>query len=246
MASSTSMSPSPSRSPQGPLVVQGKPCAILPGSPQVVQSYTPPLPANSPAQPNLSAANLPHEEQPPATNLAAHNAWDQLPPGWKISYHPSDGRMYYLETDTGRQSWTHPWANSDAPENCGGPVRGGRFRERLSKWVNGSQGHDRDRSAYDDRFQDDPRAATRRPDSHQCCAVFACLVMPPLGLCALFHSLKVGKSWKEGRYGDAMDHSRQSYNYAWFGVLIAIVVLLYFWLADVDWDFHFDEWFNFD
>jgi len=156
--------------------------------------------------------------------------------------------VYYLEKETGRTSWTHPFAKKSGASQRGGASNGGGggLRDKFSEWRDGNQQSDGERIAHDDRFRDDPRAATGRPDSHQCCAVFSCLVMPPLGVCALFHSVKVGEAWREGRYGDAMDHSRQSYNYAWFGVLIAIVVFLYFWLRDGDWDLDFDEWLDFD
>lgn len=90
-----------------------------------------------------------------------------------------------------------------------------------------------------------PGSASFRPDSHQCCAVFALIVMPPLGCCSLFHSVMVDRAWSQGRFGDAVNHSRQSYNYAWFGVVVAIVLGVYFLIGGEapDWmpDFDFND-----
>lgn len=91
-----------------------------------------------------------------------------------------------------------------------------------------------------------PHSARDRPPSHQCCAVVSMAAFLPLGICATIHSSRVKKAWDEGRYGDAIDHSTQAYNYAWFAYLIFIILFLYFWLRDGDaMDFDFDG-FDFD
>ena len=75
-------------------------------------------------------------------------------------------------------------------------------------------------------LQDTPTNANLRPDSHQCCAVISFFAFPPLGCCAVFHSCMVDRAWSQGRYGDSVNHSRQSYNYAWFGVVVFIVGII--------------------
>ena len=77
-----------------------------------------------------------------------------------------------------------------------------------------------------------PNHTRSRPESHTCCALLSTIVFPPLGLYALYHSLMVKKSWSEGRVQDAIIHSRQSYNYAWFGGVVFFVLFIYFTVSD--------------
>jgi len=128
----------------------------------------------------------------------------QLPSGWKVAYRETDGRMYYFELASGRTSWNHPLA----PE--------------MPKTANGAT-----------IIPESPATASRRPDSHQCCALFSCIVFPPLGIFALVHSVLTYRSWSKGKYGDAFDHSRQAYNFAWWGVAIFLgFVAYYFFFGD--------------
>ena len=78
----------------------------------------------------------------------------------------------------------------------------------------------------------------RQPSTHQAFAVLSTILFPPLGICALLHSFLVKRAWKDGRYGDARDHSDQAYSYAWFGCLCFAFVFMYLWLSDGDvgWD----------
>ena len=89
-------------------------------------------------------------------------------------------------------------------------------------------------------LQDTPTNANLRPDSHQCCAVISFFAFPPLGCCAVFHSCMVDRAWSQGRYGDAVNHSRQSYNYAWFGVVVFIVLFVYYAVSGKD--FEWENW----
>lgn len=89
-------------------------------------------------------------------------------------------------------------------------------------------------------LQDTPTNANYRPDSHQCCAVISFFAFPPLGCCAVFHSCMVDRAWSQGRYGDAVNHSRQSYNYAWFGVVVFIVLFVYYAVSGND--FEWENW----
>lgn len=98
------------------------------------------------------------------------------------------------------------------------------------------------------RLIDNPLHATRRPDSHQCCACFSLAMCPCLGACAMMHSYQVDRAWNDGRYGDAVNHSKQAYNYAQCAVVLGIVLVVV-WLIrrrDGDWEWPdwnlFDEW----
>ncbi|CAB9507147.1 expressed unknown protein [Seminavis robusta] len=53
-----------------------------------------------------------HGKSLPATS----NPFTVVPPGWTITPDPSDGRLFYLETATGRRSWTHPHAPAQLSE----------------------------------------------------------------------------------------------------------------------------------
>ena len=92
---------------------------------------------------------------------------------------------------------------------------------RRTTWVHPSDPH---RTLY----LDTPLNATRRPSSHQCKAVVALLLFPPLGLCALMHSCLVDRCWNSGRYGDAVNHSRQAHAYANFSNFVGVI--LWIWL----------------
>jgi hypothetical protein len=98
--------------------------------------------------------------------------------------------MYYFELATGKTTWNHP-STPSFPAQDGGNVG-----------------------------QETPMTASKRPDSHQCCAVLSCLVFPPLEIFALVHSIMTYRSWNQGNYWNAVDHSRQAYTFAWWGVAI--------------------------
>jgi hypothetical protein len=135
----------------------------------------------------------------------------QLPPGWRVARQEADGRLFYQEMATGRMSWVHPMANQEG------------------------DGLDRRKNLLDT-----PMNASRRPDSHQCCACVSLLTCLPMGVCALFHSHKVDQAWKMGNYGDAVDHSRQAHNYACWGSVIGIALFLIWWFRNHD--FEFPDW----
>lgn len=82
------------------------------------------------------------------------------------------------------------------------------------------------------------RANRRQPSSHYCIAALSAILFPPLGLCALMHSFRVRRSWDDGRYGDARDHSDRAYSYAWYGCLCFAIITAYILLGDGDhhWD----------
>lgn len=90
---------------------------------------------------------------------------------------------------------------------------------------------------------DTPLNAARRPDSHQCWACLALILFFPLGLCALFHSLRVDKMWKQGRYGDSVNHSRQASKYGTLGVAVGSIVLICILISKRE---QFEWWPDFD
>mmetsp|Transcript_27229 Transcript_27229/g.38313 ORF Transcript_27229/g.38313 Transcript_27229/m.38313 type:complete len:106 (+) Transcript_27229:182-499(+) len=77
-------------------------------------------------------------------------------------------------------------------------------------------------------WHDTPMNASRRPDSRQCLACMALVLCFPIGVCAMGHSLQVDRSWNQGRYGDAVNHSRQADKYANFAICVGIVFFVYF------------------
>jgi len=110
--------------------------------------------------------------------------------------------MYYFELATGKTTWNHP-STPSFPAQDGGNVG-----------------------------QETPMTASKRPGSHQCCAVLSFLVFPPLGIFALVHSIMAYRSCNQGNYGNAVDHSRQAYTFAWWGVAIFVVYVVYRFFAD--------------
>eukprot|EP00568_Trieres_chinensis_P010329 CAMPEP_0183299228 /NCGR_PEP_ID=MMETSP0160_2-20130417/6017_1 /TAXON_ID=2839 ORGANISM="Odontella Sinensis, Strain Grunow 1884" /NCGR_SAMPLE_ID=MMETSP0160_2 /ASSEMBLY_ACC=CAM_ASM_000250 /LENGTH=240 /DNA_ID=CAMNT_0025461429 /DNA_START=65 /DNA_END=787 /DNA_ORIENTATION=- len=209
--------------------------------------------AYNPPNPHIAEQSHPPQDEqgPPPYSFQAKKTWNELPTGWEIAFHPADGRMYYVENETGRTSWSHPFSGrgpDPVPRYARQSDRSGAgtLGDRWRRWRGSRQSDAINQYSYQESMLESPNAASRYPDSHQCCAVFSCLVMPPLGLCALFHSSKVNRAWNEGRYIDAIDHSRQAYNYAWYGVALAICIVLYFWITNNDFDFNFDEWLDFN
>lgn len=142
-----------------------------------------------------------------------------LPPGWIVAVNDYDGRLFYREVATGRTSLTHPMAAPNSQSNYNPMERGGDGLEKRTNLL------------------DTPGNAGRRPDSHQCCACVSLVTCLPMGLCAMFHSYKVDQAWKVGNYGDAVNHSRQAYNYACWGTVIGIVVLAIWFFRTHDFEF---------
>jgi len=175
-------------------------------------------------------------------NQSGNDTW-ALPPGWKIGYRDFDGRMYYWNMSTGQSSWSHPLAPAPGDES-GGRGSGNRLRPQSAtplfplNPLSAPDQADIDRRM---RNLETPTNASKRPDSHNCCALVSCIVFPPLGIFALIHSLLTYRSWDSGRYGDAHDHSRQAYTFAWWSIAIFIAFLIYhFFIRDGGlWDFNF-------
>ena len=78
------------------------------------------------------------------------------------------------------------------------------------------------------------RNNSRQPPSHLCISVVSTILFPPLGICALVHSLKVSKAYHDGSYQDAKHSSDRAYSAACLGILCFIVIFLSLWLRDGD------------
>eukprot|EP00429_Kryptoperidinium_foliaceum_P049536 CAMPEP_0176121394 /NCGR_PEP_ID=MMETSP0120_2-20121206/61101_1 /TAXON_ID=160619 /ORGANISM="Kryptoperidinium foliaceum, Strain CCMP 1326" /LENGTH=156 /DNA_ID=CAMNT_0017455935 /DNA_START=90 /DNA_END=557 /DNA_ORIENTATION=- len=127
---------------------------------------------------------------PPPPPADGSSQWSQLPPGWSTAISPHDGRIYYWEQATCRTSWTHPLASSQGPARevpPPGPL--GRF----GKFFGGSRNMTMPLNPND--IYDTPRNARSRPDNHQCHAVAALVLCPPVGVFAVFQSIMVDRSW---------------------------------------------------
>jgi len=75
---------------------------------------------------------------------------------------------------------------------------------------------------------------SRQPPNHLCISIVSTILFPPLGVCALMHSLKVNKAYNESRYQDAKNSSDKAYSAACLGILCFIVIFLSLWLRDGD------------
>mmetsp|Transcript_24495 Transcript_24495/g.41636 ORF Transcript_24495/g.41636 Transcript_24495/m.41636 type:complete len:226 (-) Transcript_24495:84-761(-) len=212
-----------------PAIVQG---SDVPQQPPVTQS-----------QQQFSAAPQNIPRPPPPETMS--DRWS-LPPGWRLVHSPRDGRVYYWEEATGRTSWTHPMAPGVTvlPKPSSGGIAGGFFGSlRPNRGIPPPPVDNLDRRST---LLDTPANATRRPDSHQCCAIASMLCCLPIGVCALYHSFNVDRHWKQGRYGDAMNSSKQAYNYAWFGCVLGGIIAIIWWARRdgwemPNWDFDFGD-----
>jgi hypothetical protein len=203
-----------------------------------------------------------NEAPPPPPNNSQIHPWSALPLGWDTAVSPDDGRLYYWEKETGRTSWIHPHAmdksqrglHSSSPSS---PPIVQYPRTSRSFWNGGvrnfwnrGQGAQQQPVSQDmtrTEFLDTPWNASRRPENHQCYSVTALILFFPFGVCALIHSFGVDRAWEAGRYGDAVNHSRQAQNYACFGTGLGFCFWVYWFffrdgsrLFDFDFDFNFD------
>lgn len=187
---------------------------------------------------------------PPPPPADETHPWSRLPPGWTTTISRVDGRIYYWNQETGQASWTHPLAPVDqnptlAPQQPplfeNDPLHPNRTRasrwrspQYWRTWGNGpTDGMSRT------EWWDTPLNASRRPENHQCYAVTALLLFFPVGFCACYHSWQVDRSWRYGRYGDAVNHSRQASNYACLGTFLGILAwAIWFLFRKIHFDWH--------
>ena len=190
-----------------------------------------------------------HAPPPPSPSSTSAHAFASLPEGWTTACDPRDGRLYYWNSNTGQTSWTHPRKIPPPPPDVG--------RSDLSYF----SFFQKSRPSYfqhellspeSERGQpENPLHASRQPDSHECYSFTALLLFAPIGIAACYHSIQVNRKWRQGRYGEAVNHARQAPKYACFGVALGIIVWTYILAFReetkvVDWqwpDWNFD--FNF-
>lgn len=188
--------------------------------------------------PYMAANNLLPQQRPASHRESQHrsngrsapatyrnNIFAEVPEGWTTAVDPNDGRMYYLELSTGRTSYAHPYAGS-------GRTLVANF------WGSPS-------STATSLYHETPSDARHRPDNHQCEAVLATVLFPPLGIFALFHSIQVDRCWAMGAYSASLMHSRQAPNYASCSIFIGIIMWIYL-LFFRERDFQWPNWNLFD
>lgn len=181
---------------------------------------------------------------PPPSSSDAPNQWETLPPGWASAYSPRDERVYYWEISTGRTTWTHPMMQAciAAPPTSSSqnvafvPTGAPLPRNNRNVWGYSSENRT--------DLYDTPLNATRRPNNHQCYAMAALILCFPIGLCAIYQSCMVDRSWSHGNYGNAVNHSRQATQYACFGTALGTAFWIWFFLSDKI--VQMADWFQFD
>lgn len=130
------------------------------------------------------------------------------------------------------QSWAHPLASISGSSTNNNPTF---FPNSFGGMISSADRADMDQRS---KIVESPANASKRPDSHQCCALFSCIAFPPLGIFAMIHSCLTYRSWSQGRYGDAHDHSNQAHQFATWAIIVflAIVVIRTFfpeWNLDI-------------
>ena len=171
---------------------------------------------------------------PPLEGSLTRNPFSTLPPGWTTEADPKDGRLFYWHAATGTSCWTHP--NAD-PKNRIPPRSPAQddssFHYMPAPYWTGTPSNAPPNATTTTTTtskavplpppSENPYMASRRPDNHQCGAIAALVLCPPLGIFALYHSMRVDACWKTGQYSDAVIHSRQSPQYSSWGIMIGII-----------------------
>jgi hypothetical protein len=206
------------------------------------------------------ASATPYIEAPQRDHiLSSNHPFACLPEGWKTEVDPTDGRIFYYNISSGERSWRHPSAPPEDEYNNSGTKNSIFGRNSLfgrnSRFKSSQQEQQQQQQQQQlppppqsaspaGMWNEHPSHATRRPENHQCDAVVALCLFPPLGILALYHSIQVDRCWQQGLYGDSVNHARQAPKYAGFGIFVGIV----FWIYVIffrDEPFRWPDW-NFD
>jgi len=192
---------------------------------------------------------------------AAGHPLAMLPEGWTTACDPVDGRMYYWNVSTGETSWTHPTFSPSAGAGSGASFwqPSSWFSKTTSTSSAVPPPKQTDHHPFSAPFlsggatnhyntQMQQQTARRPPDNHECYSVMALLLCFPIGLLACYHSLQVNRTWEQGRYGQAYNHSRQASKYACAGTALGCCFWFFFLVIRpeskvVDWQW--PDW-NFD
>lgn len=186
-------------------------------------------------EPDSSSRETKRQGSAPPPPRTTADAPPPLPNGWTSAMDPSTGCVYYYNEQTGQSSWRHPAVQSEKKENGLLPDNNKLFGRRRRTL------HPADYST----LQEDPSHATRRPDNHQCDAFCSLCLFLPIGLIAMYHSVSVDRCWRQGLYGEAVNHARQAPKYACLGNVVGIAFWIY-WIffregSEFEWpDFDFD------
>ena len=160
-----------------------------------------------------------------------------LPPGWTTAADPQDGRLFYWHAATGSSSWTHP--NASTANNI-------KNKKDIASTRQTPQPPPGTAFAYQDMATtttENPYWASRRPDNHQCEALACLLLCTPLGILALYHSVRVDQCWKAGEYSDAVVASRRSRQFSSWGIFLgAIFWILWFFFRRGRGEWEWPEW----
>ena len=166
---------------------------------------------------------------------------------WASAIDPVTRRMYYYNKQTGACSWELP---STAAAN-------GNTRRTTSKNNStcddfGYQEMDRTQDWQGRQQEQDTSYYGRRIDSHQCESFVALVLCPPIGLIAMYHSIRADRYRRRGLYNEAFHHARQAPKYSCLAKVIGIGFWIYYYIVvvrenDIEWpdfDFDFGDWGN--
>lgn len=167
-----------------------------------------------------------------------------LPEGWTTAFDQSDGRMYYWHMPSGTTSFTHPSAADAqavmAPADCEGlstnPVA------RIARmYSNRNINCMTSQAMTSAAVIESSLYAHRRPNTHECNACTALFCCPLFGAMACYHSFSVNRKWRQGRYGEAVDHSRQASKYASFATFLGLCFWIFWLCMGPDGRFHWPK-----
>ena len=154
----------------------------------------------------------------------------ELTPGWKQAKRESDGRVYYYHEETGQTTWENPAKAAAAATTA----------QHRSDGLLSNVGAAASNTLLGD--------LQKQPKNHRCLAWTALFCCLPLGLCALWNSMKVNRSWNNGHYGSAENSSRRTSQLSSWAVVCGGAILVWL-LYRNDWqlpdsfnDFNFGDW----
>jgi len=206
---------------------------------------------SSSAKPIYATAYTEAPSPPSDKILSASHPFACLPAGWTTAVDPSDGRIYYYNCQSGHSTWRHPSAPpQDDPKRNNSEASSGGGKANTNTNNNTTRDGKQQPLTFTSTaapaglYNENPAHATRRPDNHQCNAVVALVLCPPIGVLAIYHSCSVDSCWNSGLYGEAVNHARQAPKYACLGTFVGVcfwVYYIFFREGKFDWpDFNFD------
>lgn len=175
-------------------------------------------------EPSGSFPGTKRQQQPPKST--PYRAAPPPPPrgGWIPAVDPVTGRTYFYNSSTGQSVWQIPSSTHSKKGGIPPPPPPLDYQY----------------------MQDTPSDASRRPDNHQCSAFCSLLLCPPIGMIAVYHSVCIDRCWRQGLYGESINHARQAPKYACLGNVLGIGFWIYWiFIRENEFDFEWPD-FNFD